>query len=127
MRSVRSARSVRSPILAMLTFIGLIVAPLTVSDSAMAAGSRVKATHKSRAGSCARPLRFSAQQLIPAMLNRSLGGGPRDALIIDGVRVPIADCGPAVTDPYTGEVVDNRPTAFGSAWIQRMKRSNNSK
>ena len=120
-------RSVRSPMLAMLTFMGLIVAPLTFSDSAMAAGSRVKVAHKSRAGSCARPLRFSAQQLIPAMLNRSLGAGPRDALIIDGVRVPIVDCGPAATDPYTGAVIDNRPTASGSAWIARMKRSNSSR
>jgi len=116
-------RSIRPPMLAMLTVAGLIVAPLVINDSAMAASGRAKIAHKSRAGSCARPLRFSAQQLIPAMLNRSLGAGPGDALIIDGVRVPIRDCGPATTDPYTGAVIYNRPTASGSAWIARMKRN----
>ena len=116
-------RSIRWPMLAVLIFAGVIVAPLTFNDSAMAASSRAKLAHKSRAGSCARPLRFSAQQLVPAMLNLSLGAGPRDALIIDGVRVPIRDCGPAATNPYTGEVIDNRPTASGSAWIARMKRN----
>lgn len=130
-----------SPTLAVLLLLGLIAAPLTFAGSAMAATthakSYVKPTHKSHTASakrhrvaqssCARPLKFSAEQLIPAMINRSLGGGPRDALIIDGVRVPIVDCGPAATDPYTGEVIDNRPTASGAAYIARAKRNASSK
>ena len=122
-------RSFGSPTLAMLTFIGLIATPLTFNDSAMAAGSHVKVAHKSRTSQslCARPLRFSAQQLIPAMMSLPLVPGPHDALTIDGVRVPLGDCGPATVDPYTGEAIDNRPTQSGSAWIARMKRDSGRK
>jgi hypothetical protein len=122
----------RSPLtLATLTFMGLIVAPLTFNGNALAAGARAKPAHKSRAVSsrslCARPLRFSAQQLIPAVLSLPLVPGPHDALNIGGVRVPIGDCGPAVIDPYSGEAIDNRPTTSGSAWIARMKRNDSRK
>jgi hypothetical protein len=113
-------RSLGSLTLAMLTLTGLIVAPLTFSDSATAASTKV--AHKSCTASqslCARPLKFSAQQLIAAMISRSMGQGPPDALIIDGVRVPIGDCGPSAIDPYTGEPVDNRPTQSGPAWIKK--------
>jgi hypothetical protein len=112
----------------MLTFTGLIVAPLIFNGSAMAASSRPKLAHKSRAASsslCARPLRFSPQQLIPAVLSLPLVPGPHDALNIDGVRVPIGDCGPAAIDPATGQAIDNRPTTSGSAWFARMKRNDN--
>ncbi len=112
--------------LAILAFAGLIVAPLTFNASAMAAST--KSAHKSRATSlCARPLRFSAQQLIPAMLSLPLIPGPHDTLNIDGVRVPIGDCGPATIDPYTGEAIDNRPTRSGSAWIARIKHNDTRK
>jgi hypothetical protein len=107
------------------------------NGSAMAASTSAKLAHKSRGASpkqhrvaqslCARPLKFSPQQLIPAMLGLPLIPGPNDALVIDGVRVPIGDCGPSATDPYTGEAVDNRPTQSGSAWIARMKRNNSRK
>jgi hypothetical protein len=126
-------RSLSSLTLAMLTSIAVIAAPLTFNGSAMAANTHAKLAHKSRTtspkrhrsaqASCARPLRFSAEQLIPAMLSLPLVPGPRDALIIDGVRVPIGDCGPATVDPNTGAVIDNRPTASGSAWIARAKRN----
>jgi hypothetical protein len=125
-------RSPGAPALAMLIFTGLIVAPLTFNGSALAASTRAKLTHNTRAASpkqhpsaqslCARPLRFSPEQLIPAVLGLPLIPGPHDTLNIDGVRVPIGDCGPAATDPHTGEVVDNRPTTPGSAWL-RMKRN----
>jgi hypothetical protein len=112
--------------LAILTLIGLISAPLTFNGSAIAASPRAKLAHKSRTASaslCARPLRFSAQQLVPAMLSLPLVPGPHDTLNIDGVRVPIGDCGPAAIDPATGQVIDNRPTISGSAWIARMERN----
>jgi hypothetical protein len=122
-------RSLGSLTLATLTGIALTVALLTFNSSAMA--TSVGAAHKSYAVSarhrsaslCARPLRFSADQLIPAVLSLPLVPGPNDTLNINGVRVPIGDCGPATIDPYTGEAVDNRPTQSGSAWIARMKHN----
>lgn len=118
-------RSLGLPTLALLTFVGLIAAPLASNDSAMAASPHVRVAHKSHASQslCARPLRFSAQQLIPAMMSLPLVPGPHDTLTIDGVRVPIGDCGPSAVDPYTGEAIDNRPTRSGSAWIAQMKRN----
>ena len=129
-------RSLGSLTLATLTCLGLLVAPALLptafNGSAMAASSAATLAHKSHAASpkhrriarslCARPLHFSAEQLVPAMLALPLVPGPNDTLNIDGVRVPIGDCGPATVDPNTGAVIDNRPTTSGSAWIARMKR-----
>jgi hypothetical protein len=129
-------RSLGSLTLATLIFAGLIVAPPSFDGSALAASTHAKLAHNTRAASskrhpsaqslCARPLRFSPQQLIPAVLGLPLIPGPNDTVNIDGVRVPIGDCGPAATDPYTGEVIDNRPTTPGSAWL-RMKRNGSRK
>jgi hypothetical protein len=129
-------RSPSSTTLTMLTSMGLIVASLAFSNAAMAAGTGANPAHKSGVGApkhrlaqslCARPLRFSAEQLVPAVLSLPLVPGPNDSLNIDGVRVPIGDCGPAEIDPYTGAAIDNRPTTSGSAWIARMKQNGGAK
>jgi len=117
----------------------LLVSTVIALVSLGSAGEAMAANvhHKGRAASpkqqrsaqslCARPLKFSPEQLIPAVLGLPLVPGPHDALVIDGVRVPIGDCGPSAIDPYTGEAVDNRPTQSGSAWIARMKRKDSRK
>lgn len=133
----------RSRSLLTLTFIGLMLASPTFNSSAMAASIGAKPAHEGRAGLptrqrlahslCSQPLRFSAEQLIPAVLGMPWLIGPHrtgesvGSMNIDGVQVPIIDCGPAAIDPYTGEVIDNRPTVSGSAWISRIRRNDSGK